>query len=63
MNDKLIRIMDERDVSTRELARRTGLALSSIRRARKSAMCGSIHTWELIARALECGIDDVAGGR
>ena len=58
----LARLMEERGVSVRELSRRTGLSLASVRRLRRADMSGSLHTWALVARALECGVDELIRG-
>ena len=55
--ERLSEIMTERGVSVRELARRTGLSLSAIRKLRGSHMAGNLYTWNEIAKALEVAVD------
>lgn len=55
MNSNLMRIMEREGVSVRELARRTGLSLSTVRRLRNVSRSGTIATWFTIADAL--GVD------
>ena len=55
MNGNLVRIMEREGVSVRELARRTGLSLATVRRLRGTAKSGTIATWFSIAEAL--GVD------
>lgn len=62
MNDRLARMMEARGVSIRGLSRATGLSVSSVRRALRSASHGSVYTWILIADALGCRLDDIVGG-
>lgn len=62
--NQLSRIMEERGVSTRELARRSGITLSTIRKLRRDESPlakGSLHTWAHLARALEVTLDELAG--
>lgn len=58
-NEALSRLMDERGVSVRDLARATGLSLASVRRLRAKDMSGNLHTWVLVADALGVKVDDV----
>lgn len=60
--ERLSRIMEERGVSVRELARRTGLSLSAIRKLRGSHMVGNLYTWNVIAKALDVSVDDFLKG-
>lgn len=59
--ERLSEIMTEKGVSVRELARRTGLSLSAIRKLRGSHMVGNLYSWNEIAKALEVSVDDFLG--
>mgnify|MGYP004605864503 CR=1 FL=1 len=62
--NQLSRIMEERGVSTRELARRSGITISTIRKLRRDESPlakGSLHTWAHLARALEVTLDELSG--
>ena len=48
----LVRIMDEKGVSVRQLARETDLSLATIRRLRTNGGSGTLDTWKRIADAL-----------
>lgn len=62
--NQLSRIMEERGVGTRELARRSGITISTIRKLRRDESPlakGSLHTWAHLARALEVTLDELSG--
>lgn len=64
MNDNLVRIMERERVSVRELSRRTGMSLSTLRRLRGSSNAGTVATWLAIADAMDVDITeffDVSG--
>ena len=59
--NRIAEMMREKSVSVHELARRTGLSLSCIRRLRQCGTSGSIYTWKLIADALGVTVDELIG--
>ncbi len=53
--------MKERGYGKRRLARESGISYRTICRIISGDMVGSLHTWSMIARALECKISDLTG--
>ncbi len=59
MQSKLQMYLKERGISSYRLQKDTGLAYSTIYRLMKFDNVGTIDTWQRIADALRCTIDDI----
>lgn len=49
---RLTALMEERGVGVRELHRRTGVSITTIRKLRAGHLAGNLLTWALVSRAL-----------
>ena len=55
----LVELMDEKNVSVRELSRRTELSVSTVRRLRAKPDTGNLDTWKRVSAALGVSLEDV----
>lgn len=58
---KLKARMRETGTTVAELSERTGISTRTITALRSGASAGNFATWCAIARAMRCGIEEVAG--
>lgn len=54
--ERLTEVMEEKGVGVRELHRRTGVSVTTIRKLRAGHLEGSLLTWVLVSRALGVGV-------
>lgn len=59
--NRIAEVMESKGVGVRELARRSGLSLSCVRKLKRGGNDGQIHTWVLIADSLEVTVDELIG--
>lgn len=53
---RLTALMEEKGVGVRELHRRTGVSITTIRKLRAGHLEGNLLTWTLVSRALGVGV-------